>query len=97
LKEHLKFPAEKWTELRKNAEFWFTADKAIGNGLATTVGDFAPPIGTKLFSVYPFAYFLRLDFERIERLFVARSLMRLELTRGGGSSLSAPRAEWPGP
>ena len=53
LRDHLKFPEEKWSELRHNAEFWFTSEEAVESSIATEIGEFAPPIGTTLFSVYP--------------------------------------------
>jgi ATP-dependent Clp protease, protease subunit len=53
LRQHLEFAEEKWTDLRHNAEFWFTADEAIKSGIAMEIGEFAPPIGTTVFSVYP--------------------------------------------
>ncbi|MGA2029838.1 MAG: ATP-dependent Clp protease proteolytic subunit [Verrucomicrobiota bacterium] len=49
LKSHLKLSEEQWAQLRSN-EFWFTAEDAIKNGLATEIGDFLPPKGSKILS-----------------------------------------------
>jgi ATP-dependent Clp protease, protease subunit len=54
LREHLRFEEGKWAELRNNAEFWFTGDEALKNGLITEIDDFAPPPKTTLYSVFPF-------------------------------------------
>jgi ATP-dependent Clp protease protease subunit len=49
LRKHLKIPKRKWSDLR-HKEFWFTADEALANGLATEIGDFTPPKGVKVFT-----------------------------------------------
>jgi ATP-dependent Clp protease, protease subunit len=42
---HIKIPDEKWSDLRHN-EFWFTAQDAVKNGIASEIAEFAPPKGT---------------------------------------------------
>jgi ATP-dependent Clp protease, protease subunit len=53
LKEHLKFSEARWSEFRHNAEFWFTAEDAVKDGIAIEIGEFSPPMGSTIFSVYP--------------------------------------------
>jgi ATP-dependent Clp protease protease subunit len=53
LREYLAFSRRKWSDLRNNAEFWFSSKDAIASGMADYVGEFAPPIGTKIFSIWP--------------------------------------------
>lgn len=53
LREHLAFSKRKWSDLRNNAEFWFSAEDAVTGGIATSIGDFAPPLGAKIFSIWP--------------------------------------------
>jgi ATP-dependent Clp protease protease subunit len=48
LRKHLTMSDEDWSNLRNN-EFWFTAEDALKNGLATEIGEFAPPKGTPIF------------------------------------------------
>jgi ATP-dependent Clp protease protease subunit len=48
LREHLQISADDWTNLRNN-EFWFTAEDAAKNGLVTSLGEFAPPKGSRLY------------------------------------------------
>lgn len=50
LRDHLKIPSSKWSSLRHN-EFWFTADDAVTNGMATAVGDFSPPRGSVVYTM----------------------------------------------
>jgi ATP-dependent Clp protease protease subunit len=51
LKAHTKIPADKW-ELHKFADVWLSADDAVAYDIAE-IGEFAPPKGQKLFSVWP--------------------------------------------
>jgi ATP-dependent Clp protease protease subunit len=53
LREHVKFSRRKWSDLRNNAEFWFSAEDAVTSGIATSIGDFVPPRGTKILSIWP--------------------------------------------
>lgn len=53
LREYLTFSDREWSDLRNNAEFWFSAQDSITSGIATAFGDFTPPIGTKIFSIWP--------------------------------------------
>jgi ATP-dependent Clp protease protease subunit len=50
LRKHLTIPDADWANLRNN-EYWFSADAAVKNGLATDIGDFAPPMGSKVFAL----------------------------------------------
>src|SRR5262249_3680075 len=50
LRVHLNLPDELW-EVHKVSDLWFSAEEAVEYGLATEVGDFAPPKGTQLFHV----------------------------------------------
>jgi ATP-dependent Clp protease protease subunit len=52
LGEHVKIPQEKW-ETHKAFDLWFSADEACSSGLATEIGEFAPPVGTTLFTIGP--------------------------------------------
>lgn len=38
-----------WVKLRDN-EFWLTADDAVKSGVADRIGDFAPPVGAKIYN-----------------------------------------------
>jgi ATP-dependent Clp protease, protease subunit len=49
LKEHIKISDDQWSNLRHH-ELWFTAGDAIKSGIATTIGDFAPPSGTPIYT-----------------------------------------------
>lgn len=50
LREHLKMSDAQWSDLR-NHQFWLTAADAVKGGLATSVGEFCPPLGQKIFSL----------------------------------------------
>lgn len=52
LKEHTKIPADKW-EMHKYTDVWFSANDAVNYGIADSLDDFAPPLGTKLINVWP--------------------------------------------
>ena len=50
LRKHLEVSKSKWSKLRYN-ELWFTAQDALASGLATEIGEFAPPQGAKLYNL----------------------------------------------
>jgi ATP-dependent Clp protease protease subunit len=50
LRQHLTLSEERWAEHRSQ-ELWFSAQEAIDAGFATAIGDFAPPKGSRVFSV----------------------------------------------
>jgi ATP-dependent Clp protease protease subunit len=53
LHEHIKeLPDDKW-DVHKGADLWLSADEALKAGLATEIGDFAPPKGVQLFYLGP--------------------------------------------
>lgn len=52
LRKHVNITDDQWSDLR-NHEFWFTAEDAVKSGLATEIGEFAPPKGQRLFSFNP--------------------------------------------
>lgn len=47
LKRHLNLSKDQWSNLRDH-EFWLTAKDALASGLATEIGDFAPPRGSAI-------------------------------------------------
>jgi ATP-dependent Clp protease, protease subunit len=49
-REALKLSDDQWAS-HKYTELWFTADDAIKCKLATEIGEFAPPIGQKIFTL----------------------------------------------
>jgi ATP-dependent Clp protease protease subunit len=50
LRSHLTLSKRQWAEHRSQ-ELWFSAQEAIDAGFATGVADFAPPKGSRVFSV----------------------------------------------
>lgn len=50
LKTHLKLPNDLW-DVHKVTDLWLSAEEAVKYGLATEIGDFAPPKGTQIFYV----------------------------------------------
>jgi ATP-dependent Clp protease, protease subunit len=50
LREHSEVTLEQWTNLRDN-EFWLTAEDAVKSGVATAIGEFAPPIGAQIYNL----------------------------------------------
>ncbi len=52
IKTHTKLPPEKWQQ-HKYADVWISAKEAIEYGFADSMGEFAPPPGTRLFNVWP--------------------------------------------
>jgi ATP-dependent Clp protease protease subunit len=50
LRQHLKLPSDKW-EVHEHHDLWLTAGEAVEYGLATHLGDFAPPRGAKVYNV----------------------------------------------
>jgi ATP-dependent Clp protease protease subunit len=50
LREHIHMPEAKWQHFNHN-DLWFSATEAVEYGIATEIGDFSPPPGTKLFNV----------------------------------------------
>jgi ATP-dependent Clp protease protease subunit len=50
LRTHLNLSEAEWTAL-DHGDLVFGADDAVRIGLAESVGDFAPPMGTKLFNI----------------------------------------------
>jgi ATP-dependent Clp protease, protease subunit len=50
LREHVTMPDEKWAHFNHN-DLWLSAEEAVKFGLAHEVAEFAPPVGTQLFSL----------------------------------------------
>jgi ATP-dependent Clp protease protease subunit len=50
LREHLKIPDEKWAVLDQG-NLWFAGEDAIKANIADEVAEFAPPVGSRIFSV----------------------------------------------
>ena len=50
LRQHITMGDDKWAA-HKVSDLWFSAQDAVDCKLATVVGEFAPPIGTKVFNV----------------------------------------------
>ncbi|MBQ0818890.1 ATP-dependent Clp protease proteolytic subunit [Microvirga sp. HBU67558] len=50
LKAHVRLPDDK-LEVHRYADVWLTANEAVDTGLATRLGDFAPPLGIPVFNV----------------------------------------------
>lgn len=50
LRTHLKLSKKLWA-VHEVADLWLSADEALECGLATEIGEFAPPPGTMIFSV----------------------------------------------
>jgi ATP-dependent protease ClpP protease subunit len=50
LEERVHISKSQWSHLANN-EFWFSAEDAVKSGIATEIGDFAPPKGTPFYSV----------------------------------------------
>jgi len=48
LQSKLKLPEDK-LKLRSVADLWLSADEAVAAGLATSIGDFMPPKGQRMF------------------------------------------------
>jgi len=48
LQSKLKLPEDK-LKLRSAADLWLSADEAVAAGLATSIGDFMPPKGQRMF------------------------------------------------
>jgi ATP-dependent Clp protease protease subunit len=49
-REHVNMPDELWTELQYH-DLYLTGEEAVKFGLATELGDFAPPAGTNIYRV----------------------------------------------
>jgi ATP-dependent Clp protease protease subunit len=50
LREHISIPADKWALLDKG-DLWFTAEEAVAANIADEIADFAPPVGSILYSL----------------------------------------------
>jgi ATP-dependent Clp protease protease subunit len=50
LREHIDIPADKWALLDKG-DLWFTAEEAVAANIADEIADFAPPVGSILYSL----------------------------------------------
>jgi ATP-dependent Clp protease, protease subunit len=50
LRAHITLSDDQWTEHR-HQELWFSAQEAVDAGMATSIGDFAPPKGSRLYAV----------------------------------------------
>jgi ATP-dependent Clp protease protease subunit len=50
LRSHLKLPAERWAELA-DREIFFSGTEAVEVGLATEIGEFAPPAGANVVTI----------------------------------------------
>jgi len=50
LRQHINLPPKRW-QVHKRGDLILTAQESVQFGLAHTVGDFAPPAGSKLFTV----------------------------------------------
>ena len=51
LKEHVNLTEEQWTT-HKASDLWLDAKQAVATGLATEIGDFAPPAGELVYNVF---------------------------------------------
>jgi ATP-dependent Clp protease protease subunit len=49
-RENIQMPEELWTELDHH-DLYLTGEEAVKYGLATELGDFAPPAGTQVYRV----------------------------------------------
>jgi ATP-dependent protease ClpP protease subunit len=47
---HVKMPDELWTQL-ENHDLFLTGEDAVKFGIATELGDFAPPMGTQIYKL----------------------------------------------
>jgi ATP-dependent Clp protease protease subunit len=50
LKTHVKMPDELWKQL-ENHDLYLTGEDGVKFGIATELGDFAPPVGTQIYKV----------------------------------------------
>jgi ATP-dependent Clp protease, protease subunit len=50
LRQHLTLDEGRWAEHRSN-DIWFSAQEAVDAGFATSIGDFAPPKGSLVYSL----------------------------------------------
>jgi ATP-dependent Clp protease protease subunit len=50
LRQHLTLDEARWADHRSN-DIWFSAQEAVDAGFATSIGDFAPPKGSLIFSI----------------------------------------------
>lgn len=50
LREHIDMPAEKWSALDED-DLWLSAENAVKYGIADEIADFAPRVGTKIFTI----------------------------------------------
>lgn len=51
LREYLKLSSEQWSQLSGGVDVSFSGEEAVKVGLATEVGDFAPPAAKQLFYI----------------------------------------------
>lgn len=50
LRDNLNLPEDKWTELDRN-DLFFTAQQSVEYGFAHEIGEFAPPVGTRIYTL----------------------------------------------
>ena len=50
LREHIKMPDELWQSLEYH-DVYLTGEEAVKYGIATELGEFAPPLGTQVYKV----------------------------------------------
>lgn len=50
IRQHLSVPDDRWT-MYQTADLWFDAREAVAWGMASAIGEFAPPAGTQIFNV----------------------------------------------
>jgi ATP-dependent Clp protease, protease subunit len=50
VRDHVKFPPELWDELKYH-DIYVSGEEAIKFGIATEIGEFAPPAGTQVFNL----------------------------------------------
>ena len=50
LREHINMPRKKWAHFNHN-DLWFSAEEAVQFGIAQETGEFAPPMGTKIYNL----------------------------------------------
>jgi ATP-dependent Clp protease, protease subunit len=50
LRQHLNLPKDKWA-VHEHHDLWLTGEEAVQFGLATELGDFAPPKGATIYNV----------------------------------------------
>ena len=50
LREHIKLPEDEWAAL-DNQDVFFSGEEAVKIGIADEIGEFSPPLGTRIYNV----------------------------------------------